>query len=135
MTVTVVVIEDEPATRELIVGYLTRRGNRVTGWRHFRGGGESASCPATPMSLALDVGLPDGNGADFCLDNVARLPHAKWLIMSAQSEMVRHARTLMKRYGAPPFSVFDKPVPFRALDDVIRQAMFGLPPMRSSAAD
>ena len=31
MTVTVVVIEDEPATRDLIVGYLTRRGNRVTG--------------------------------------------------------------------------------------------------------
>ena len=31
MTVTVVVIEDEPATLELIVGYLVRSGHRVQG--------------------------------------------------------------------------------------------------------
>ena len=49
--------------------------------------------------------------------------------------MLRYTRTLVKRPDAPPFSVFDKPVPFRALDDVIRQAMFAVPPCGRSAAD
>ena len=43
------------------------------------------------------------------------------------------ARILVKRPDAPPFSVFDKPIPLRALDDVIRQAMLAVPPMRSAA--
>jgi DNA-binding NtrC family response regulator len=132
MTVTVVVIEDEPATRDLIVGYLTRRGNRVTGCGTLAEAAQALRV-LQPDVVVSDVGLPDGNGATFCLENMLRLPRAKWLIMSSQSDMLRHSRTLLKRPDAPPFSVFDKPVPFRALDDVIRQAMFAVPPMRSAA--
>jgi CheY-like chemotaxis protein len=134
MTVTVVVIEDEPATRDLIVGYLTRRGNRVTGCSTLAEAAQALR-DLQPDVVVSDVGLPDGNGANFCLDNVGRLPHAKWLIMSAQAEMLHHTRTLVKRPDAPPFSVVDKPIPFRALDDVIQQAIFAVSPMRSSAAD
>jgi DNA-binding NtrC family response regulator len=134
MTVTVVVIEDEPATRDLIVGYLTRRGYRVTACGTLAEAARALR-DLRPDVIVSDVGLPDGNGANFCLENLARLPRTKWLIMSAQSEMLRHARTLVKRPDAPPFSVFDKPVPFHALDDVIRQAMFPVPSMRSSPAD
>ena len=134
MTVTVVVIEDEPATRDLIVGYLTRRGSRVTACGTLAEAARALR-DLQPDVIVSDVGLPDGNGANFCLDNVARLPHAKWLIMSAESDMLRHASTLVKHPGAPPFSMFDKPIPFRALDDVIHQATFAMSAMRSSAAD
>jgi len=134
MTVTVVVIEDEPATRDVIVGYLTRRGNHVTACGTLAEASRALR-DVRPDVVVSDVGLPDGNGADFCFDNVPRLPRARWLIMSAESEMLRHARTLVERPDSPPFNLFDKPVPLRALDDVIRQAMFALPPMQSSAAD
>jgi len=134
MTVTVVVIEDEPATRDLIVGYLTRRGNRVTACGTLAEAAQALRA-LQPDVVVSDVGLPDGNGATFCLENAPRLPRARWLIMSAQSDMLRYTRTLVKRPDAPPFSVFDKPIPLRALDAVIRQAMFAVPPMRSSAAD
>ena len=134
MTVTVVVIEDEPATRDLIVGYLTRRGNRVTGCGTLAEAAQALRV-LQPDVVVSDVGLPDGNGATFCLENVRRLPRARWLIMSAQPDMLRHTRILVKRPDAPPFSVFDKPIPLRALDDVIRLAMLAVPPMRSSAAD
>ena len=66
-------------------------------------------------------------------ENVRHLPRARWLIMSAESDMLRHTRILVMRPDAPPFSVVDKPIPLRALDDVIRQAMLAVPPMRSAA--
>jgi DNA-binding NtrC family response regulator len=134
MTVTVVVIEDEPVTRDLIVGYLTRRGNRVTGCGTLAEAAQALH-DLQPDVVVSDVGLPDGNGANFCLDNVARLPHAKWLIMSAQPELLHHIRILVTRPDAPPFSVFDKPVPLRALDDVVHRAMPVMQPMRASSAD
>jgi DNA-binding response OmpR family regulator len=134
MTVTVVVIEDEPAMRDLIVAYLTRLGNRVTGCGTLADAAQALSA-LRPDVIVSDVGLPDGNGANFCLEHRDRLPHAKWLIMSAQTDMLHHIRTLMEGPDAPSFSVFDKPVPLHALDDVIRQAMIGRLPIRSSAAD
>ena len=121
MTVTVVVTEDEPATRELIAGYLARRGNRVTGCATLAEADRALS-EVRPDVIICDVGLPDGNGATFCMNNAARVPHAQWLLMSGQTDMLRQSRTLRKSPDAPPFSVFDKPVPMRALDDFIRLA-------------
>jgi two-component system, NtrC family, nitrogen regulation response regulator GlnG len=134
MTLTVVVIEDEPATRDLIVGYLTRRGNRVTGCSTLAEAAQALQ-DLRPDAVVSDVGLPDGDGANFCLDNVARLPHARWLVMSAQSDTLRYIRKVVKRPDAPPVSVFDKPIPLHALDDVVHRALLAMPPMRSSAAD
>ena len=121
MTVTVVVIEDEPATLELIAGYLARCGNTVTGCATLAEADRALS-DLRPDVIICDVGLPDGNGATFCMSNAARVPHAKWLLMSGQTDMLRQSRTLLKSPDAPPFSVFDKPVPMRALDDFIRLA-------------
>ena len=42
--------------------------------------------------------------------------------MSGQTDMLRQSRSLVKQADAPPFSVFDKPVSMRALDDFIRLA-------------
>ena len=134
MAVTVVVIEDDAATRDLIVGYLTRRGNRVTGCGTLAEAAK-ALADVKPDVIVSDVGLPDGNGALFCMDNAASLPHAKWLIMSGQSDMLRQSRTLVKSPNAPPFSVFDKPIPMRALDDFIRLATLAMPAYGQSAAN
>ena len=62
MTVTVVVIEDEPAMRDLIVGYLTRRGNRVAGCGTLAEAAQALRV-LQPDVVVSDVGLPDGNGA------------------------------------------------------------------------
>ncbi len=134
MTVTVVVIEDEPATRELIVGYLVRRGHHATGCGTLAEA-DRALTSLRPDVIISDVGLPDGNGATFCMSNAARLPHAKWLLMSGQTDMLRQSRTLVKQRDAPPFSVFDKPVPMRALDDFIRLAALSMPAIGRSAPD
>lgn len=121
MTVTVVVIEDEPATLELIVGYLTRSGHRVQGCTNLADGFRAID-NLRPNVIVCDVALPDGNGATFCMENWRRFPHAKWLLMSGQTDMLRQSRSLVKQADAPPFSVFDKPVSMRALDDFIRLA-------------
>lgn len=134
MTVTVVVIEDEPATRDLIVGYLARRGNRVTGCSTLAEAARALG-DLRPDVVVSDVGLPDGNGADFCLANGPRLPHARWLVMSAQPEALRRIRLLVKASDGGRFTIFDKPVPLRALDDIVDQATPAAPPMPPSVAD
>jgi DNA-binding NtrC family response regulator len=120
MSATIVVIEDEPATRELIVGYLTRRGHQVTGCATLAEADQALN--RRPEIVISDICLPDGNGATFCIDNAARVPRTKWLLMSGQTDELRQSRTLKKSADAPPFSVFDKPVPMHALDDFIRLA-------------
>ena len=120
MSTTVVVIEDEPATLELIVGYLSRRGHAVTGCSTLAEAEEALN--SRPDIIISDICLPDGNGATFCMNNANRVPGAKWLLMSGQTDELRQSRTLRKSAEAPPFSVFDKPVPMRALDDFIRLA-------------
>jgi DNA-binding NtrC family response regulator len=121
MPVTIVVIEDEPATLELIVGYLARSGHRVQGCTNLADA-EQAITTMDPEVIISDVALPDGNGATFCMENARRFPHAKWLLMSARTDMLRQSRSLVKQPDAPPFSVFDKPVSMRALDEFIRLA-------------
>ncbi|MBS0524431.1 MAG: response regulator [Proteobacteria bacterium] len=121
MTVTIVVIEDEPATLELIVGYLVRSGHRVQGCATLADG-TRAIWNMRPDVIISDVGLPDGNGAIFCMENGRRFPFAKWLLMSGRTDMLRQSRKLIKQADAPPFSVLDKPVSMSALDDFIRLA-------------
>ena len=121
MTVTIVVIEDEPATLETIVGYLIRHGHRVQGCANLADA-ERAIIDLQPEVIVSDVALPDGNGATFCMENARRFPQAKWLLMSGQTDMLRQSRNLVKQPDAPPFSVFDKPISMRALDEFIRLA-------------
>jgi len=64
MTVTVVVIEDEPATLELIVGYLARSGHRVQGCTNLADAMRAIG-NLRPDVIISDIGLPDGNGWDL----------------------------------------------------------------------
>ena len=121
MGVTIVVIEDEAATLELMTGYLVRSGHRVQGCSNLADANRAIT-NLRPDVIISDVGLPDGNGAVFCMENWRRFPQAKWLLMSGQTDMLRQSRSLVKQPDAPPFSVFDKPVSMRALDDFIRLA-------------
>jgi DNA-binding response OmpR family regulator len=120
MSATIIVIEDEPATRELIVGYLSCRGHVVIGCSTLAEADQALN--KRPDIVISDICLPDGNGATFCIRNASRVPSAKWLLMSGQTDELRQSRTLKKSADAPPFSVFDKPVPMHALDDFIRLA-------------
>ena len=120
MAMTVVVIEDEPTTRELIAGYLARQGHQVTSCATLAEADRALN--DRPEIIISDICLPDGNGANFCINNAARVPGARWLLMSGQTDELRQSRTLKRSPDSPPFSVFDKPVPMRALDDFIRLA-------------
>lgn len=56
-----VVVEDEPAQRDLLVGYLSRQNFRVTGVEN--GAGLRALVDAAlPSLVLLDIGLPDEDG-------------------------------------------------------------------------
>lgn len=56
-----VVVEDEPAQRDLLVGYLSRQNFRVTGVEN--GAGLRALVEeAMPSLVLLDIGLPDEDG-------------------------------------------------------------------------
>src|SRR6201985_3379835 len=105
MTVTVVVIEDEPATLELITGYLARSGHRVQGCTNLADA-RTAITNLRPQVIVSDVALPDGNGATFCMENWRRFPQAKWLLMSGQTDMLRESRSLASPAGGPPLSLF-----------------------------
>lgn len=64
MAATILVIEDEPAIRDSLVYVLTTEGFDVlqaTTLSEAR-----TLMPIGPTLLILDVGLPDGNGFDFC---------------------------------------------------------------------
>ena len=77
---------------DLIVGYLQDAEIASPGCSTLAEAAAGVCKTCGPMSVVSDVGLPDGNGANFCMDNVSRLPHARWLVMSAQSDMLRHIR-------------------------------------------
>ena len=101
MTVTVVVIEDEPAMRDLIVGYLTRRGNRVAGCGNLGRGRAGVARPSTrrrrfrrrPARRQRRHFLP-GKRAPPAACQVA--DHVR-----PESDMLRHTRILVKRPTHP----------------------------------
>ncbi len=123
MTVTILVIEDEPATCDLIVGYLSRRGHHATGCATLAEA-EKALIDLRPDVVVSDIRMPDGNGTTFCLNNAGRVPRARWLLMSSNEDLLRQSRTLMKAGDAPPYDVIDKPVSMRTLDEFIRLATY-----------
>lgn len=124
MTITVVVIEDEPDLRGMIVEYLGKRGHRVTGC------GTLAEAAATletlvPDAVLSDIRLPDGDGVSFCLDNALRFPNARWILMSGDHDLVRLGQRARDIANMPAFAIVDKPMPLRLLDRILTQPMPG----------
>ena len=118
----ILVIEDDDALRIEITDYLQRRRN------HVRVAATLAEASAQlakeqPDIVMSDINLPDGDGAVFCMANAGKHPGTTWLLMSGHSDLVQQSRQLKRDPDAPPFSVLNKPVPLRVLDDFVRLAM------------
>ncbi len=64
-TLTVLIIEDEPAIAENLIHVLEMEGYKVS-WFSTAGEGLAFLKTHEPDLLVLDVGLPDGNGFELC---------------------------------------------------------------------
>ncbi len=118
----VLLIEDEPDLCDEIRGYLSRHQNVVRGCSTITEARQALG-ERRPDVVISDIGLPDGNGASFCLEQAGKYPKTKWLLISGDPSLARQNRQLKRDPNAPPFSVLDKPVPLRALADFVRLAM------------
>jgi two-component system response regulator HydG len=118
----ILAIEDDDALRIEMLDYLQRRRN------HVRAVGSLADAKSALAEerfdiVMSDINLPDGDGAVFCMANAGKHPGTTWLLMSGHSDLVQQSRQLKRDPEAPPFSVLNKPVPLRVLDDFVRLAM------------
>jgi DNA-binding NtrC family response regulator len=115
-------IEDDEALRIEILDYLQRRRNHVRGVGNLADAYQALQQERFDIVIS-DINLPDGDGAVFCMANAGKYPATTWLLMSGHSDLVQQSRQLKRDPSAPPFSVLNKPVPLRVLDDFVRLAM------------
>lgn len=113
----VIIIEDNDDLREEIVGFLNRRGRSAIGCGTLVEA-RQACRETSPVVVLTDINLPDGDGVDFCRDMAAELPDTKWVLMSGNTDLVRHGN--QARTAA--FAVIDKPIPLRTLDRFVADA-------------
>jgi two-component system, OmpR family, catabolic regulation response regulator CreB len=117
----VLLLEDDPAIASTVAYALQREGLRVT---HVLLVGEARSLlqRQTPQALVLDVGLPDGNGVDFCAE-LRNSGKAEWralpvLMLTARSEEIDRVLGLemgADDYLTKPFSPRELVARVRAL--------------------
>lgn len=122
MSAKILLIEDDTDLRIELNDFLSRRRYSVRACGTLAEA-EQALAEQTPDVVVSDINLPDGDGATFCMTHSPRQPQAKWLLMSGNQDLVHQSRTLKQSPGSPPFSVLDKPVSMRVIDDFVRLAM------------
>jgi DNA-binding response OmpR family regulator len=125
----VLVIEDDDALRPEIVEYLRRQHHDVVAADSLaaaRGAleGMLAKAAEAPQAIVCDVGLPDGDGVDFYIAFVDRVPECRWMLLSGGHDMSRLEGVLRGRVGPPPV-IAEKPVPLRALRDFLEAGAAG----------
>lgn len=125
----ILLLEDDPAIARSIVYTLERAGMTVT-HSLLLGDARRQLALRTPSALILDVGLPDGNGLDFCreLRAAGNLPV---LILSAQGEEIDRVLGLelgADDYMSKPFSPRELLARVRSL--IRRASMPGALPRR-----
>jgi DNA-binding NtrC family response regulator len=121
MPFTILVIEDDTALRTTIVDYLARKKFAVLSAGTLA---EAATVLGrnTPHAVVADINLPDGDGAQFCLEQAAKFPDARWILMSGDHERVQLGQRARDIASQSAFSVIDKPVPLRLLNRMLAQA-------------
>jgi DNA-binding NtrC family response regulator len=124
MAAHILLIEDDWDLRQEIVEFLKHRRNSVADCGTIAEARQAFS-KRRPDIVVADIRLPDGDGVSFCLEQAGRHPGTKWLLMSGDTDLLRQSRQLKRGPDAPPYSVLDKPVPLRALDDFVRLATGG----------
>lgn len=116
----ILVVEDDADLRVEIVEYLERRRHRATGCATLAAARAAvADRPDKPFEAAIcDVGLPDGDGVQFFLECVARMPRCRWILMSGSHDLGR-LRELLRDTPLLPV-ILEKPMPLRTLDDALQ---------------
>jgi DNA-binding NtrC family response regulator len=109
----ILVVEDDADLRVEIVEYLERRGHGVTGCGTVAAAREALATMAPPDATICDVGLPDGDGVRLYVENAARTPHCRWILMSGAHDLERLQRELTGLESRP--IVLEKPLPLRSL--------------------
>ncbi len=117
----ILLIEDDNDLREEIRDFLARRTHTVRDVGRISEA-RLAIGEREPDVVISDINLPDGDGAAFCAEQAPRFLRTKWLVMSGDPNAAHRSRQLKRDADAPPFSVLNKPVPMRMLDDFVRLA-------------
>jgi DNA-binding NarL/FixJ family response regulator len=85
--ITVHITEDEALYLELLPPVLEKSGKvSVTGVSSCIADCCRALAESTPQILILDLGLPDGNGIDFCLELLKQRPALNIIILTTHGE-------------------------------------------------
>jgi DNA-binding response OmpR family regulator len=120
-----VLVEDDDDLRSEIGEYLRRRGHEVTDCGTLAEArrllGDMAS-GRSPDAVICDVNLPDGNGADLCREMAPKLPDSRWLLMSGAHEPAELDSKLAGISGPPRWTIVDKPVSLRSLNQALEKA-------------
>ena len=116
----ILLVEDDPAIARSIIFALDRDGLRVTHSLLLTDARRQLAL-AAPALVILDVGLPDGNGLDFCRELRASAAHAGLpvLMLSAHGEEID--RVLGLELGADDYVT--KPFSHRELVARIRAVL------------
>jgi DNA-binding response OmpR family regulator len=117
-TATVLVIEDDPASLELVANRLEAAGYTMTLTQTARAGMEEAQHGAF-NAILLDLGLPDGDGMDVLGWLRVRRPDVPVLIMSAHGSDMIAAQALAE--GAACYLV--KPFGRRELMEALQRVI------------
>ena len=121
MAANILLIEDDDALRAEILDYLLRQKYNVTTCTCIAEA-KAALEDATPDTIISDISLPDGDGVSFYVENARRTAGTRWILMSANHDLVRLGNRLKAVSDLPPCSIVVKPLPLRLLDRAIRAA-------------
>jgi DNA-binding NtrC family response regulator len=117
-----VLVEDDADLRAEIGEYLVRRGHDMTAC------GTLAEARAVlvrmqsaepPEAIICDVNLPDGSGVDLCLEAAPWMPQCRWVLMSGAHEPEQLEDKLGRIPGPPRWTIVDKPVSMRSLNQAL----------------
>ena len=126
----ILLIEDDADQRQEMREFFERRGNTVRDVGKLAEARHALS-EREPDVVVSDINLPDGDGASFCVELAPRCPRTKWLLISGDPNAAQRSRQLKLDADAPPYSVLNKPVPLRMLDDFVRLATLAAAASRS----
>ena len=122
MTNHILLIEDDRNLREAVQSYMLRRGHRVTACAAISEAREvmiHVEAAIAPDTVVSDVRLPDGNGAEFYLEQSRRFPGINWVLMSGDPNLVHLTSQLAKPCGAGVCAVLEKPLSLGVLERFI----------------
>jgi len=104
----IVILEDDPAIREIIEHILTEEKLNVQSYARAASFWKSLEDTDVDLFL-LDVMLPDGNGIEICnqLKSTASTSHVPVIIMSAHHQLIAADKCQAADFIQKPFDIDD----------------------------